>query len=275
MDHSLDPHQLAALMSVTMPYDRNAPLPRTDIHEQNVMNRIIHDPYADYPIVPELDALAGISISKPDLHQAVALAVQLCPREKEIRLTVAWSGEIDDKIPEYLSSVWAKLAMISQICATQRAPKTVHPAQGTLPISSETDSTITEYGCRVAMFREVYRFGLAKHISSMKKYSTGLGSFVQHLRKRRGWRVELQGLENKIHNCYAATLGAIIWFETCAHSQIPIMDHEWDYAYSVMNLLIENCLPVLADDVTCENLVRELQGMLHSLSGNVSLWERE
>ncbi|KAG0129701.1 hypothetical protein HOY82DRAFT_650933 [Tuber indicum] len=182
--------------------------------------------------LPIMDTLAHLSVSQP-YSQVVAIALQLKPGNKEIRLTIAENQDVRDSLVNHLYNIWGKLQALSDEYAEQR----VEAWDENQRIEELDDDQILSPEIPLEMKR-------------VDKWLGDLSNFMEELHKHRTG-VDLEGFEQNLSKAVVALVLALeLVFK---HSEKQLTDDEWEKAKLV-----------LADShgLGCDNLARESKGDL-------------
>ena len=251
------PLHLVALMAlVSKHYSSHTGLNQA-LFKDDRGNVTVNDSKTSDRTFPFLDGLASICISKPH-GQSVALAVQLCSKEHEIRLTMAHDGNFDKDIPQYLVKVWENLAALSHIHTRSTLSNRAGHGTKTLVPDSSHSQTVSERELKAIIFQDVYQWTMPRNQSLMHKFVPQLAQFLSKLRKYRGKGVHLQGLEKNLEEAFLFIYGVRRWFDKYTTDPDSMGEDFWYETYKVMDYIVENLKPVFADRVFCERLVEEI-----------------
>ncbi|RPA93139.1 hypothetical protein L873DRAFT_1816470 [Choiromyces venosus 120613-1] len=252
MANNLDPHYLVALMNYQFRSGQDGSARRMD-PPSHLTSGIVDHHGTNVRTLPILDALAHISVSQPN-SQVIAIALQLKPDTKEIRLTIAENRDVADSLVNHLYNIWRKLQALSDEYAGQRKAEwdgeqmlsPVIPLDVALPLKME-------------IFREVYKFSLEKQKKRVNKWFRALCDFMEELEKRRVG-VALEGFERNLSNAMVSLVLALkLVFK---HSENQLTDDEWEQVYWYSMIANKDIKLVLADrhGLGCDALAQELNG---------------
>ncbi|RPA95425.1 hypothetical protein L873DRAFT_1320064 [Choiromyces venosus 120613-1] len=252
MANELDLHYLVALMN----YEFNSGQDGSARHldpPSHLTSGIVDHHGTNIRTLPILDALAHISISRPN-SQVVAIALQLKPDTKEIRLTIAENQDVADSLVNHLYNIWSKLQALSDEYARQRKAKWdgEHMLSPVIPLDVARP-------LKIEIFCEVYKFSLEKQKKRVNKWFRGLCDFIVELEKRRVG-IPLEGFEWNLSNAVVALVLALqLVFK---HSENQLTDDEWEQVYWQSMTANMDAKLVLADrhGLSCDTLAQELNG---------------
>ncbi|RPA91671.1 hypothetical protein L873DRAFT_1794729 [Choiromyces venosus 120613-1] len=249
MANQLDPHHLVALMCYEFRSGQDGSARRLD-PRSDLTSGIVGRYGTNVRTRPVMDALAHISVSHP-YSQVVAIALQLKPGTKEIRLTIAENQDVGDSLVNHLYNIWGKLQALSDEYAGQRA-EAWDGNQRTEELDEDpmlSPEIPLEVGqpLKIEIFRDVYHYCLEKQMKRVKKHRTGVG---------------LGGFEQNLSEAVVALVLALELVFKLPEKQLT--DGEWEEVYWQSMTANEEAKLVLADShgLGCENLARELKGDL-------------
>ncbi|RPA92455.1 hypothetical protein L873DRAFT_1794227 [Choiromyces venosus 120613-1] len=252
MANELDPHCLVALMNYEFKSGQDGSARRLD-PPSHLTSGIVDHHGTNVRTFPILDTLAHISVSRPN-SQVVAIALQLKPDTKEIRLTIAENQDVADSLVNHLYNIWRKLQALSDEYAGQRKAEWDGDEMLSPVIASDVARPL-----KIEIFREIYKFSLEKQKKRVNKWLRALCDFMEELEKRRAG-VALEGFEWNLYNAVVALVLALkLVFK---HSENQLTDDEWEQVYwQSMTANLEAKL-VLADrhGLGCDALAQELNG---------------
>ncbi|RPA88808.1 hypothetical protein L873DRAFT_1823992 [Choiromyces venosus 120613-1] len=252
MANKLDLHYLVALMN----YEFNSGQDGSARHldpPSHLTSGIVDHHGTNIHTLPILDALAHISVSRPN-SQVVAIALQLKPDTKEIRLTIAENQDVADSLVNHLYNIWRKLQALSDEYAEQRKAEW----DGDQMLSPVIPLDVAR-PLKIEIFREVYKFSLEKQKKRVNKWFRPLCDFMVELEKRRAG-IALEGFERNLSNAVVALVLALpLVFK---HSETQLTDDEWEQVYWQSMTANMDAKLVLADrhGLGCDTLAQELNG---------------
>lgn len=251
MADKLDPHHLVALMSHIFNGNPDGSSHRLDSTSINPKYGITNRRETSVRTFPILDAIASICVFE-EKSQVVAVALQLNPREQQIRLTIAKNQEVEDCVDDHLKSVWRNLqALSNEFVAERRSDK---HEEGSPDIPKDVARAL-----RVKIFSEIYQFSLRKEMYRVRRWWRGLFDFVKELDRRRG--KSLQGIERELFNVVAGLDSALRLIRKLeSYPAQGLTDDEWEEVYDDSMWAYKRARLVLADrnQFGCEILAKEL-----------------
>ncbi|KAG0124159.1 hypothetical protein HOY82DRAFT_618254 [Tuber indicum] len=225
MANQLDPHHLVALMSYEFRSGQDSSAHRFD-SPPHLTSGIVDHNRTNVHTLPVLDALAHISVSQ-EYSQVVAIALQLKPGTKEIRLTVAENQDaLSDEYAGQRAEAWDEDERSEELDEDQM-------------LSPE----------------------IPLEMKRVKKWLGDFSNFMEKLHKHR-MGVGLEGFER---NLFKAVIALVLGLELVfKHSEKQLTDDEWEEVYWQSMKANEEAKLVLADSkgLGCEILARELKGDL-------------
>ena len=266
MATKIDPHHLVALMSYVFKDKQDGSPRRSDPPGPTLTGGIVDDPETNIRILPILDALAHISVSRKE-GQVVAISLQFNRLKKEMRLMVAENTTVTPGLVNHLILLWAKLRTLSA---------KYHGKRGTIRDkrrSPEMPKAVGE-SLKIEIFRFIYQYSLEKQMKRIDKWLNGLGRFLVELVN---WRLplEVQGFELSLYDAIIALSTAVRLVSKLHNNpKDQLTESEWELVYSQSILANEYVRIVLADrnEFGCEILAKELGGMLLLLSITVLIY---
>jgi len=225
MADKLDPHHLVALMSYLFRGREDGSSSRyLDLTFVNPGNGITNNRETSIRTFPILDAIANICVFKKG-SQPVAVALQLKPKELEIRLTIAEDQEVEPLVVNHLNSVWEKLQALSDGFAAQRGSD--NNQEGSPDISEDVALPL-----RVKIFREIYEFSMQKQMAQGRKWFEGLVKFAKKLSESRA--IPLQEVESDLYDVVVAMDSVLELVDKFRHYPTQGLTYdEWETVYDL------------------------------------------
>ncbi|RPB04762.1 hypothetical protein L873DRAFT_1785979 [Choiromyces venosus 120613-1] len=252
MVNELDPHYLVALMNYEFRSGQDGSARCLD-PPSHLTSGIVDHHGTNVCTLPILDALAHISVSQPN-SQVVAIALQLKPSTKEIRLMIMENQDVADSLVNHLYNIWRKLQALSDEYAGQRKAEWDKDQMLSPVIPPDVAEPL-----KIEIFREVYKFSLKKQLKRMKKWLRALCDFMEELEKRRVG-IALEGFERNLSKAVVTLVLALkLVFK---HSENQLTDDEWEQVYWYSLKANMEAKLVLADrhELGCDVLAQELNG---------------
>lgn len=265
MANEVDPNSLIALMCYEYRNLKHDFPRRSDTTNYAVVSGVTEDEATNVRTFPVLDALARISVYQPD-HQVVATALQLDRVNCKTRLIIAQNRGPDEKVVRHITSVWAKLQILSSAYAENRRAKNMGMEQDE---GGESLEILAEIGVplKIEIFREVYLFSLAKHAKRVRKWKDGLLAFMRKFgRSRRG---QLRGFDLDLHETATPLFFLLKALnELHEHPERGLTRDEWADMYRLSMLVSGRVERVFGKGFkerrrkfACEALANELKGI--------------
>ena len=254
MAAKLDPHHLVALMSYVKSHDISSH--HMDPTSLSLQYGITDDHETSIPTFPILDSIASICVSK-ETSQVVAVALQVNSNKHKINLTIAQNGKVDPKLVAHLESVWEKLQGLSRLYAARRKEESNEGAK-----QSSTVPKDPTFPLRVQIFREIYKFSLAKQMKLMLKWWDRLVDFMKELATRRGDLLE--GMEEDLLDTLVVLRSVLeLVLQLHLNPAVELTQDDWELVYVQTTWATQKVRLILADreEDGCEILARELYGM--------------
>ena len=224
MAFKVDPHLLIVMMRLAF-WDKQSSFPRRlDLKFLPLGNGIRDDRATNVRTFPVLDAIASILV-RDDEHEVFAVALQVDPMRREIRLTIAGNKGVSNDQVQHLSSIWRKLRTLSHQYEKARGLK----ARGLDVYEGDSPEIPAEvaFSSRVAIFREIYRYSFKKQMRRVDKWKPELVRFAHQFARQRQDQ-ELNVNEQKI---WDAVTGLLMFLQTAdeiaADSEDDIADGRW------------------------------------------------
>ena len=260
MADKLDPHHMVALMNYVFRGKQDRSSQSLDPSSFNAELGNTNKRGTSAHTFHILDAIASICAFKKG-SKAVAVALQLDPKNQKIRLTIAGNQEVESCLVDHLERVWGNLQALSNELSTESESDKNEEAS---PDVSQDMSCML----MLKIFRELYQLTMEKQRRREAKWLGDLGSFANKLAKRRIGVLQgsardvceiLTGLEmarevvDKVYHCPSYVLTEDEWLEV--------------YGFNIW--FIEKAELVLEgeNNLDCESLAQELNGMPLSLFG--------
>ena len=185
-----------------------------------------------------------------------AIALQLDPANRKIRLAIAGNQGVEDKVVDHITNIWAKLRALSNEYAENRGREWNE--------GGESPEVPGEIGIplKVAIFREVYLFSLEKHLKRAGKWKDGFLVVMREFAKsRRG--TPLRSFDLDLHGT-AAPLFLLLKSlnELHVHPGNDLTYDEWKTMYNYSMLVSQGVERVLGKRFSCEVLASQLKGIL-------------
>jgi len=254
MADKLDPHHLVALMSYVFHGNQDRLSRRLDPTSINLEYGITNTRETSAHTFPVLDAIANICVFEEKSH-VVAVALQLDPKEQQIRLTIAENSGFRRDAGAHLESVWDMLRALSWECAMKRLYRRNKEESPDIPENVALAS-------RVEIFRTIYQYCLRKEMKRAVKWWDPLVDFLKELAQRRGGA--LQGIELNLYHVACGLNTALRLLREIRHYPVQgLTDDEWQTVYNHSMWASEKAELVLADRnrFGCEILAKEFNGM--------------
>jgi len=259
MANQLDPHHLVALMCYEFKsaqdgsaHHLNRPLGIVDHYRTSAGTRTL------------MNALTHISVSQP-YSQVVALALQLKPGSKEIRIMIAENQDVGDSLVNHLYNVWGKLQALSEEYAGHRA-EAWDENQRTKELDKDPmllQEIPFEVGqpLKIEIFRDIYQYCLRKQMKRSRKWLGKLSNFMKELDKRRKG-TGLGGSEQNLLKAGVALMFALKLVSKLSRGK-QLTDREWEEVYWQSMSANKSVKLVLVDkgELGYQKLASELKGM--------------
>lgn len=255
MDFKVDPHLLVVMMRQAF-VDKQDSFPRRlDLKFHTLEHGIGDDKATNRRTFPVLDAIASISVHDSH-HEVFAVALQLDPMRREIRLTIAGNNGVSDVLVEHLTGVWQKLRTLSHQYAKARGLDVYEGDSTEIPAE-------VAFSSRVAIFRDIYRYSFEKQMRRVNKWRPGLALFTHEFANRR----QDQELNVNEQNIWDAATGLLMFLELAdeiaADPERDIARGRWETMFlesistSAAARLALACTPEIAPEI----LAYEITGM--------------
>lgn len=187
MNPKPDPHVLVAMGSVAIGRKARHGARQDYSGESSCTpaNGIIDDRKTSPRTFPILDAIASICVSE-GRPQVVAVALQMNPRDRELRLTIAGNRTVEEQTVQYLRRVWELLRTLSHQYAGYRHDEVDAWVRDNYREDSP-DTPVTEAitATKIDILALVYPFTLRKNIKRIEKCWPKLFAFTKRFRAAR------------------------------------------------------------------------------------------
>jgi len=256
MAFSVDPHLLVVMMRLAWLNKQNSFPRRLDPKFHTLEHGIIEDYETNIRTFPVLDAIASISV-RDDQHEVIAVALQLHPVRREIRLTIAGNAGVSSDLVEHLTNIWGKLRTLSNRYEQNRGLDVCEPEGGSPEIPAEVALSF-----RVAIFRDIYKYSFKKQMQRVKKWRPGLALFVREFASRRRDQ-ELKVYEQNIWDAASGLLMFLELTDEIGADPEEITEGRWETMFLESISTSEGVKLALAckPEIAPEILAHELTGM--------------
>lgn len=187
MNPKQDPHVLVAMGSVAIGRKARHGARQDYSAESSCTpaNGIIDDRKTSPRTFPILDAIASICVSE-GRSQAVAVALQMNPRDRELRLTIAENTTVEEQTVQYLRRVWELLRTLSHQYAEYRHDwADSQKWDNYREDSPDTPVTQAITSTKIDILALIYPFTLRKNIKRIEKWWPKLFAFTKRFRAAR------------------------------------------------------------------------------------------
>ena len=233
MANEVDPHNLIAAMCYGYEgFNHDSPR-HSDTTNFALVSGVTEDQDTNIRTFPVLDALARISVYQPK-HQMVATGLQLDQANRKTRLIIAQNKGVDAVVVRHITSVWAKLQSLSNAYAENRRAKNREQVEG-----GESPEVPANVGVpfKMAIFREVYLFSLAKHVNRVAKWKKDFLLFMQKFGLSCA-DAQPKGFELDLHETATPLLFLLQALnELYEHPERVLTNSEWEDLYRLSMLV--------------------------------------
>lgn len=189
---------------------------------------------------PVLEAIASLCIYEPQ-HQVAAVAIQMNPSRRTIRLTIAGNAGVDPKVISHVQGIWEMLKNLSgQYAATQQR---------------ETGKVI-----RCELVKQIYTFSWHRNQKRIDKWWKRLREFGLNLMEAPFWADDTSGLKKCFEDSFILLLRSIEML------QGPHTD-DWRRVSTMMSGATINLKKILDHEFICEIWASKMKGQSTVLEG--------